>query len=139
MGRRCRVKRTEFLQQADGFVLEGSHDGFAHLPGAPIHRRRVHARPDDVRIEDRIDGGAGQIARSRLLLHPDCRVTTERDGSLTIRRGRASARVVSKAPIEIVDAWWFPDFGIRMRTKQLVLMYGAAPCTGVIWLRVARG
>ncbi len=139
VGRRCRVKRTELRVLPDGFVLEGTHDGFAHLAGAPIHRRRIHARPDDVRIEDRIEGGSGQIARSRLLLHPDCRVSTERDGSLTIRRGRARARVVTEAPIEVVDAWWFPDFGIRLRTLQLVVTYGVAPCTGGIWLRSLHG
>jgi len=135
VGRRCRVKRTRLQVRTDGFVLEGTHDGFAHLAGEPIHRRLFHAKPGEIRIQDRIEGGAGQIARARLLLHPDCRVTTDKDGVVTIRRGRASARVVAETPIEITEAWWFPDFGIRLRTKQLVVTYGAAPCVGGIWLR----
>ena len=132
------MKRTRWQVQSDGFVLEGAHHGFAHLAGEPVHRRLIHARPHEIRIEDRIEGGAGQIARSRLLLHPDCRVTTDPDGVVTIPRGRALARVVAESPIEVVVAWWFPDFGIRLRTKQLVVKYGAAPCVGGIWLRSLR-
>ncbi len=138
VGRRCRVKRTRLQMRTDGFVLEGTHDGFAHLAGEPVHRRLIHAKPDEIRIEDRIEGGAGQIARSRLLLHPDCRVSTNADGVVTIRRGRAVARVVAETPIAVVEAWWFPDFGIRLRTKQLVVTYGAAPCVGGFSLRSLR-
>lgn len=139
VGRRCRVERKHWRARADGFSLEGLHDGYAHMAGSPLHRRTFTARPGEIVIEDRIEGGAGQIARARLLLHPECRVATSADGVLTIRRGRAWVRVVSETPIEIVDAWWCPDFGVRMRTKQLVLTYGAAPCTGGIRLRKISG
>lgn len=135
VGRRSRVRRSRLQFQGDGFVLEGSHDGFEHLAGAPIHRRTIRANPAEIRIEDRIEGGAGQIARSRLLLHPECRVTTSPDGVVTIQRGRARARIVAETPIEVVDAWWFPDFGVKLATKQLVVTYGDAPCVGGMWLR----
>ncbi len=135
VGRRSRVRRHRLQFQGGGFVLEGTHDGFEHLAGEPIHRRTIRAKPSEIRIEDRIEGGAGQIARSRLLLHPECRVTTNADGVVTIERGRARARIVAETPIEVVDAWWFPDFGVKLPTKQLVVTYGDAPCVGGLWLR----
>lgn len=138
VGRRPDVRRTRWETSEDGFVLEGSHDGFAHLAGVPIHRRCFRATPDEIRIEDRVEGGAGQIARARLLLHPGCRVIREALCAVTIRRGRAAARIVSDAPIDVVDADWFPDFGVRIATKQLVVEYGAAPCTGGMTLRALR-
>lgn len=135
VGRRCRVRRTRWQVTAEGFVLEGTHDGFAHLPGEPMHRRTLRATPHEIRIDDRVEGGAGQIARARFLLHPECRVTTDADGVVTIRRGRAIARLVSESPIAVVEALWCPDFGIRLPTKQLVVTYGGAPCVGGVWLR----
>ncbi len=135
VGRRCRVRKVRWQELNEGFALEGTHDGYAHLAGEPIHRRFFRATPDEIVIEDRVEGGAGQIARARLLLHPDCRVTTDPDGVVTIRRGRAAARIVAETPIEIVDAEWFPDFGVRMPTKQLVVTYGTAPCVGGMRLR----
>jgi len=135
VGRRCRVRRTRWQELSDGFALEGTHDGYAHLAGEPIHRRFFRATPDDIVIEDRVEGGAGQVARARILLHPDCLVTTDGEGVVTIRRGRAAARIVTESPIEIVDAEWFPDFGVRLATKQLVVTYGTAPCVGGMRLR----
>lgn len=135
VGRRPRVRLRRWSPIEDGFVLEGEHDGFAHLAGAPIHRRLVRATPSDVRIHDRIEGGAGQRAQARFLLHPSCSAGVDADGVVTLRSGPALVRVVTSSPIAIEDARWFPDFGLEVATKQLVVDLGCAPCQGDVSLR----
>ncbi|MEO0730347.1 MAG: alginate lyase family protein, partial [Pseudomonadota bacterium] len=39
-GRRPNVTTRNYSPTDDGFILEGSHDGYAHLPGRPIHVRQ---------------------------------------------------------------------------------------------------
>ncbi|MBL8861293.1 MAG: heparinase II/III family protein [Planctomycetes bacterium] len=134
-GRRAGARRTTLQPIDGGFVLEAVHDGYEHLRGEPLLRRRLWATPEAIEIVERVEGGAGQLARSRLLLHPLCRVVTDADGVLTLRRGRALARVVAETPIAIEDATWFPDHGERVATRQLVVTHGAAPCVAGIRLR----
>ena len=57
-----------------GLVLEGTHDGFDHLPGRPRHVRRFVMSPaaGSIEIVDRIEGDGHQAAIARLLLHPAC-------------------------------------------------------------------
>lgn len=132
LGRRARVRRTRLQILPDGIVVEGVHDGYEHLRGAPLHRRLVRASSHDLRIEDRIEGGAGQCVRARLLCHPSARVSQSADGVVTIRQGRVVVRVVSESPITVEDAQWFPDFGLALRTKQIVVDHGSAPRVGAI-------
>jgi uncharacterized heparinase superfamily protein len=135
MGRRARVTRGRRQVLPDGVVIEGAHDGYAHLAGRPIHRRLVRATADDLRIEDRIEGGGGQKACARLLCHPSSRLTTSKDGLITITQGRVQVRVVSESPMTIEDAVWCPDFGLKLKTKQIVVHYGEAPRVGAIYVR----
>ena len=131
---------------APGFVLDGTHDGFAHLAGRPLHHRSILATPGHVVIQDEVRGGAGQLAVARLLFHPDCQVEIEgdrfevrRDDIVlhgTINSGTdAPASTESATPstpsrLRLVDAWWCPDFGVKHATKQLEFEIGRAPCSG---------
>ncbi len=36
----------------------------------------------------------------------------------------------SPNPMTVREAWWCPDFGVRLATKQIVLDYGPAPGSG---------
>ncbi|HEX2077323.1 MAG TPA: alginate lyase family protein [Longimicrobium sp.] len=129
VARRARATVHRYAARGDGFVLEGSHDGFRRLPGAPVHARRFDASPRRVEVADRVRGGAGQPVAARLLLHPDCEVTPTAAGAL-LRCGPVAAELRTDAPVSVQAARWFPDFGVSLPTRQLVLDYGAAPCEG---------
>jgi uncharacterized heparinase superfamily protein len=129
-----RVERHE--ARDDGFVLEGSHDGYRHLPGAPVHRRRFDATARRIEVRDEVAGGAGQPVAARLLLHPECSVAPCA-GGVTLRRGAAAATLSSATPVRVEEARWFPDFGVCLPTRQLVLDYGTAPCAGGFVLEAA--
>lgn len=129
VGRRARVRCERFEALGHGFVLEGSHDGYAHLAGAPLHRRRFVASRESLVIDDAVVGGAQQVARARLLLHPNVRAQRVRRGVL-LQQGDTWIMLETSHSLAVVDAHWCPDFGVRRPTSQIVISYGAAPCTG---------
>ena len=95
-GCRPNVEVMSYQARADGFVLEGTHDGYASLPGSPRHVRRFDVGPGRVAIDDRIEGMPQSPARIGFLLHPNVEVdvgpqhATLRCGGIEI--GRASWR-----------------------------------------------
>ena len=71
VGRRPDVFVTR-QESGDGqMVLEGWHNGFAHLPGTPRHRRRFEVLPGQITIIDQIEGEPKTDARINFLFHPD--------------------------------------------------------------------
>ncbi len=133
VGRRSHGRCSRFEPREDGFVLEGEHAGFAHLPGGPIHRRRFELTTAGLLIEDEVAGGAGQSAVARLLLHEDCTVQETGPG-LVVMRGACRLRLESSGTVTVEDAWRSPDMGEELCCKRLVIAYGRAPCKGHIRL-----
>ena len=136
VGRRAEA-RLEELDLREGLLrLRGSHDGYAHLPGAPLHRRTIRATPEHLEVEDEVVGGAGQSARARLLLHPEVRVAAQADRRrVLLSRKGVCAALESPSPMRVVPATWSPDLGQRVATLQVVIHHGLAPCTGEFSLR----
>jgi uncharacterized heparinase superfamily protein len=128
-GRRARVTVERFEESGDDFRLTGSHDGYRALAGSPRHRRAIAARPDRLHIEDEIIGGVGQRARARVLLHPEVTVAPDTNGMVLCLDDEV-VDVECDAPVTVEDAWWFPDFGVKLRTRRIVFDYGPAPCRG---------
>jgi uncharacterized heparinase superfamily protein len=133
MARRPGVTVVSYVSDGPGFVLTGRHDGYAHLAGAPIHERRFSVRPDRIAVADEIRGGAGQGAQARLLLHPDVAIERTPAGIL-LTSGPARARLTTASPLSVEPGIYAPDFGLRRKTRQLVLDYGRAPCRGAFTL-----
>jgi uncharacterized heparinase superfamily protein len=55
-GRRARVSGLAARADLSGVTCEAAHDGFRHLPGHPVHRRRWSLTGDELRVEDMITG-----------------------------------------------------------------------------------
>ena len=73
-GRRPDVTVHRFEPGPASFVLEGSHDGFAILPGKPRHSRRFEASATRLLIQDSISGQPDRPAALHFLFHPDVHV-----------------------------------------------------------------
>ena len=136
VGRRARPLVHHLRLEDDRLELEGSHDGYGHLPGNPRHRRRIVATSLRVEIQDRVTGGAGQRAEARLLLHPSLRCELEPGGAVICCPG-GLVKLRCTHPIRLEAAPWWPDFGVEYSTIQLVLDYGGAPVTGAFVLELA--
>lgn len=132
MGRRPRVKVLRHESHTGGFVLEGEHDGYRHLAGAPIHRRRLVATSRTLVIEDEVRGGRGQAVEARLLLHPSVTAVVGKERLAILRCGALELLVESRATMRLERAWWSPDLGVRIPTQQLVFQMAPAPCRGTI-------
>lgn len=134
MGRRAAPVVHSYQSRDDGFVLEGSHDGYRSLLGAPRHRRRFACSPAGIAVYDTVTGGAGQPVRARLLLHPDFTALRTAEGA-RLSDGEFTVLLATGAEVKVADASWCPRFGERLPCHQLVLTYGSAPCAGSFELR----
>jgi uncharacterized heparinase superfamily protein len=119
-GRRPDVTVLSYEPLPDGFVLEGTHDGFRTLAGSPRHVRRFEAGPERIVIHDRIEGASGHTARIGFLLHPGTEVVVE-GRSARLLQGSSVINVTSSEPLEIEPAVWWPDMGVERKTSRLVL------------------
>lgn len=117
-GRRPNVTVRAYAATADGFTFEGTHDGFARLPGSPRHIRRFDASPNSLEIVDTIEGNPQLPAFVTFLLHPSASVTTTAQG-VTIEQQDATTSISSSLPIAIEPAVWWPGMGYEQATHRL--------------------
>jgi uncharacterized heparinase superfamily protein len=137
-GRRPNVEVLSYEQRADGFVLEGTHDGFCALTGRPRHVRRFEAGPDGLVITDRIEGKPTVAARIAFLLHPDIELACSgRDA--TLRGDRAVVQFGSSEPIEVEPAVWWPDMGVELATRRLIVRLAPGVTSTRTQLRIVQG
>jgi uncharacterized heparinase superfamily protein len=118
-------------------VFEAWHDGFAGLRGRPVHYRRIVVGPHTVQVEDNVQGGAGQKVEARLLLHPDVALR-QRGKLLLMSCGEAVAALETDHEVTVENAWHFPSLGYKQRTRQIVVHYREAPCSGSFLLQASR-
>ena len=110
----------KYQPRPDGFVLEGTHNGFDALPGKPRHIRRFHVRPEAIVIHDRIEGAADRPARIGFLLHPGAEILACGQGA-ALRCGSAILKLSASLPFGIEPAVWWPDMGVEQVTSRMVL------------------
>jgi len=134
-GRRPAATVSRFVTDEAGVVLEGTHDGFDRLPGAPRHWRRFEASANQIRITDRLTGRPDRKAWLTFLFHPDVRIA-EDDGGLWISRGIAAIRMTSQARIEVQDSIWWPDLGVERQTKCARIAVAPGSSEVITMLRV---
>lgn len=73
VGRRARVGKVVL---GDWFA-EAEHDGFRHLPGRPIHRRRWSLEADRLRVDDRLASTRPAAATVRYHFAPGLQLSPE--------------------------------------------------------------
>ena len=100
------------LDEEGGVVILGcAHDGYARLPGRPLHRREWRLTSGGLRIIDRVEGGFGR-AVARFHLHPA--ITAHGEGvfgELELSDGHRIRWSASGGVVRIVGSTWHPEFG----------------------------
>jgi uncharacterized heparinase superfamily protein len=90
VGRRARASAP----QIDGWTVQGSHDGYAHLPGQPRHERCWQFDADALQVFDRLPAASDIGAVARFHLAPGLALEPLQDGAWRVRDGtRAIARI----------------------------------------------
>jgi uncharacterized heparinase superfamily protein len=136
-GRRPDVEVVAYEARADGFVLEGTHGGFRTLPGRPRHVRRFDAGPNGLVITDRIEGTPRLPARIAFLLHPDVDLTSA-GRQATLRGNRAAVLMTSSEPIAVEPAVWWPEMGMELATRRLVVRLAPGVASATTQLRIVQ-
>jgi uncharacterized heparinase superfamily protein len=119
-GRRPNVEVRAYEAKSAGFMLEGAHDGYRHLPGRPVHVRRIEVEPGRIVLRDTLEESTDRAAAIGFLLHPDCRVDLT-GGNARVTNGPVRIVARSSGRIEIAPAVWWPDMGLEQPTQRIVI------------------
>jgi uncharacterized heparinase superfamily protein len=130
VGRRARPRDLRI----DGWHISAAHDGYAHLPAQPLHRRAWHLGLNTLTVQDRVMPPPKDAALARFHLAPGLACEREGERSWCVRRG---ARVLARARVEIgapvLEAWQHAQrFGelVPATTLAVALVDG---CAEVHW------
>ncbi|MBN1268945.1 MAG: alginate lyase family protein, partial [Kiritimatiellae bacterium] len=108
----------------DGFELKGWHDGYGRLPGRPRHARVFEWRAPVLRITDTVEAAARVVARSRLHLHPSCRILEQSENKVRIGYPAGEFEVVfeGEGNLSVEPSRYFPEFGKEEDNLALVFL-----------------
>lgn len=105
-------------------IVDASHDGYRHLKGAPIHRRRFEIGDGRIVLRDSVKGGGFHRLFSRLFLAPgiDAQLTEDGEGPDVVAPPFAHVGTMcdgEKVPAWIVYASVAQSFGEREACRSL--------------------
>ena len=135
---RCGRRLGILAASSSSSEAEGRHSGFTHMPGAPLHHRRVSISDRGVTVTDGFDGMGEHKIEWFLHLHPDISLREVAGGFELTRRGTPFG--VLRVPAELqpsVEAWeWHPGFNTAVPNRRVVAFWkGRLPCDFVLELR----
>ena len=135
VGRRARPFDVRREEREGRVAIEASHDGYRHLAGGPVHRRRMEHLGGDVwRVEDLVRGSGEHRAVSRVRLHPAFSLGKRTTDVFEASNGPLVVRVVAESParLDIEQGRYFPRFGVEERCLAIRL-----DAAGSLPLRIA--
>lgn len=129
LGYRADIKILENHFDGTSMIVSAEHNGYQKLSGGPTHKRNIKASLNNViKIKDQVIKGNNQQAAAHLLLHPEVKILEQDNGFLLLEAAQHIVRLnYSGYSIKIIPTHWWPDFGVRLDTKQIILEYGQAP------------
>ncbi len=125
LGRRPAKVTVERQEEEGAVLIEASHDGYRRPFGLTHHRRLfVSVGGDDIRGEDRLEGGRERSFAVRFHLHPSVQVSAVQGGAAALLRlgGGGGWRLrASGAALTIEESVYCGTGGDMRRTSQIVL------------------
>jgi uncharacterized heparinase superfamily protein len=88
----------------DGWSVECSHDGYAHLPEAPRHYRRWTFEATGLRVEDRVEPTSRDPAVARFHLAPGLNLVAAQGSPWDVIDGQRSLARIDVPPGSVVEA-----------------------------------
>ena len=127
-GRRARVSGLVARADAAGITCEAVHDGFRHLPGRPLHRRRWSLTGEGMRVEDAIIGRGRHEIVVRWQLAVGCTVRLAGNTALVSSPAgtfRATVAVSGPAQLAVQARPVAAGFGSTVDASALTCRIGA--------------
>jgi uncharacterized heparinase superfamily protein len=129
VGHRGRPREVSAAADGDsGTVrIRGAHDGFARLPGRPLHVREAALGPDGLKVRDRLTADPGRAAGAYFHFHPDCVLEREEE-TIRIRSSAGNLALRADQPMRIEESWYCPEYGLRIPNLAVRVECGRAGC-----------
>lgn len=124
VARRFPPRNVAFATTESASQFSGEFSGYSTLIGdGIIHRREIVCDETrrQVTVGDHIAGAGIHNVESLIHLHPD--VSIEVNESIIVLKKdqqRCSIRI-NENPFTIEDGWYFPEFGLKLRNKVIVI------------------
>lgn len=123
-GFRVARRAKPFNLQVKELNVACSHDGYKRLPGKPVHRREWRFMQDRLEITDTLEGVFTE-AIGRLYFHPAVRVE---EGRAVLAGGQALHWQVDGAQCRVVEAEYYPEFGLALPSRCLEMRFSGPRC-----------
>ena len=122
VGRRAKLTATDIKSIKGSTTLTGSHNGYKSLFGGATHRRSWIAKSHSLIVSDRIYGKYN-YAKAFWHLHPEIQYFLKNEAclSLLLPKGQMLTMIIEGANLEIVDSFWFPNFGNKVANQTIIL------------------
>jgi uncharacterized heparinase superfamily protein len=125
----------------DGWTMQAAHDGYAHLPGRPVHQRRWTLHAEALQVHDFVDTrGPAPATVARYHLAPGLTLQPAGDGAWWVMdQSTLVARVVvEEGEGQVQPSRHAPAFGVVVATQMLaVTLHAGRAATRWEWARPA--
>ena len=137
VARRAKPLRAFCQKRVNGSVMfEGAHDGYARLPGKPIHKRHIsYDGQGSWVIKDMLEGRGTHRMESYIHIHPDFQVVQSEAGiRVGDPNGSTIAIIEALGPSQrrVEQGWYFPEFGLKRENHVIVFF-----CSGELALELS--
>lgn len=124
VARRARPTGLEIAEEADGVRVRCAHDGYARLPGRPVHARQWRIGRDGLVVEDTIEGRYDS-AVARFRFHPDWETIRAdgQSGEMRAAEGGTISWTMDGGRGRVVESSYHPQFGLRVPCQCLEIEF----------------
>ena len=123
VGRRAKPFDVAAYEGEAGLVLRAAHDGYAHLPGSPVHRRHWCLSEGKLFVEDTVEGSGAHQIEVYFHLAPGISAYVESAGEVVElvddESGRSATFKADGGIVEVIPSNWHPKFGQRIETTMI--------------------
>ncbi|MBM3212097.1 heparinase, partial [Candidatus Poribacteria bacterium] len=122
VGRRAKVIKKEIIETESEIRISGSHNGYHHLQGNPLHERHWLLTSNKLIIHDIVKGVGGHNITNRLHVHPDYHIEKENHNIINIKSfNKDIVCSVYMNGGEIIFEESYYSYGFNLREKKIVI------------------
>ncbi len=124
VGRRARPHSERVTKDDDALRAEGGHDGYQHLPGAPMHHRVWRLTETGLTVIDRVEGRGMHHLEARFHLAPGHHAEISAEGVIRVTHDQSAQVLTLRAEgarITLARSSWHPQFGQNLPNTVICL------------------
>ena len=122
VGRRARPFGVETRRDGASVIVRGAHDGYRHLPGAPVHQREWRLNTGGLTVLDTVQGKGHHLVEARFHLAPEFCARQAAENVVSVEneeRDRVTSIFVDGGTVHIEPATWHPQFGSAVANQVI--------------------